>query len=254
MNLKSYYLLIFLLILFSCSKKTAVVDHSVHETKRTVTEKPSNPYNAYNGVNRGMTKGEVIAKLGEPQGKGMVMNNELYHYCQPNDYNNFNLSVLFNEGKVIEVQRMVSKKTDYPDCNSYFSKLRDDAYIRLSKDDLFESLEKDGKVTIANFDIGKVEPKLSLNSQQILQLVKLINANKNAFYIVGHTNNHGSKEENLKLSIQRAASTIKLLEDEYGLKKGKLKPIGKGEESPLYDNNTEEGRKQNSRVEIVINY
>lgn len=260
MNCKSICFSLLLVLFYSCSNKsipkgnTPIQNSEIREEVDKKSTYTTNPFNAYNDVNRGMTVEEVVAKFGEPQNRGKLMLHELYHYCQANEFNNFNLTVLFSEGKVVEVQRMISKKTDYPDCKDYYSILEAQTNKRLSRNDLHELLEKNGKVTIATFDSASFDPKPSLNPTQILELVELINANKNGFYIVGHTNNLGSKDKNLTLSIQRASATIKLLEDQYGLEMNKLKATGEGEVNPLFDNDTLEGRMQNSRVEVIINY
>lgn len=69
--------------------------------------------------------------------------------------------------------------------------------------------------------------------------------------INGHTDNQGSDSYNQKLSEQRAKSVY-----EYLLKKGinnnKIKYKGYGETVPLTNNDTEENRKKNRRVEIEI--
>ncbi|MBN1897557.1 MAG: OmpA family protein [Spirochaetes bacterium] len=68
----------------------------------------------------------------------------------------------------------------------------------------------------------------------------------------GHTDNIGSQSFNMKLSEQRAKSVLDyLLEKNYlDPKQGSYK--GYGKENPIADNRTEEGRKKNRRVEIII--
>ncbi|MEM1325192.1 MAG: OmpA family protein [Bacteroidota bacterium] len=69
--------------------------------------------------------------------------------------------------------------------------------------------------------------------------------------IEGHTDSHGSSSYNQQLSTLRAAA-IK----QYLLKKGiadnRLSSKGFGETKPAQSNDTEEGRKQNRRVEFVM--
>jgi outer membrane protein OmpA-like peptidoglycan-associated protein len=67
--------------------------------------------------------------------------------------------------------------------------------------------------------------------------------------IDGHTDNTGSTEKNLSLSEQRAQAVA-----DYLVKKGVLAQDlfvnGYGQDKPIADNATAEGRKQNRRVEI----
>ncbi|MDX1571390.1 MAG: OmpA family protein, partial [Xanthomonadales bacterium] len=69
--------------------------------------------------------------------------------------------------------------------------------------------------------------------------------------IEGHTDSVGSAEFNLNLSQKRAEAVRDAL-IERGVEKSRLKAIGLGEEFPIADNQTEYGRGQNRRVEIVI--
>ena len=68
---------------------------------------------------------------------------------------------------------------------------------------------------------------------------------------VGHTDNIGSESYNKKLSVDRAASVYNYL-IEKGIPKTRMKYRGFGPNVPVADNNTEEGRELNRRVEIFI--
>lgn len=67
----------------------------------------------------------------------------------------------------------------------------------------------------------------------------------------GHTDNTGTKDHNMKLSNDRAASVKNYLV-EHGVEANRLDSKGYGETRPIADNNTEEGRAQNRRVDIHI--
>lgn len=69
--------------------------------------------------------------------------------------------------------------------------------------------------------------------------------------VSGYTDNKGSEELNNKLSKERAASVVEYLISK-GIEKNRLKYEGKGSSSPIADNNTEEGRQKNRRVEFEI--
>jgi OmpA-OmpF porin, OOP family len=69
--------------------------------------------------------------------------------------------------------------------------------------------------------------------------------------IEGHTDSRGGDKFNKKLSQKRAESVRKYLIDK-GVDGSRMEPKGYGEEQPIADNRTEEGRSQNRRVEFII--
>ncbi len=69
--------------------------------------------------------------------------------------------------------------------------------------------------------------------------------------ISGHTDNTGGDAFNLKLSEQRAQSVCDYLIDN-GISKHRLVSVGYGNSRPFMTNLTEDGRKQNRRVEMRI--
>jgi outer membrane protein OmpA-like peptidoglycan-associated protein len=69
--------------------------------------------------------------------------------------------------------------------------------------------------------------------------------------IQGHTDNTGQEEYNQKLSLLRAQSIKKYLQ-EKGISADRLSVRGFGATQPIADNSTEEGRKQNRRTVIII--
>jgi outer membrane protein OmpA-like peptidoglycan-associated protein len=71
------------------------------------------------------------------------------------------------------------------------------------------------------------------------------------FEIVGHTCDLGSKEDNLKLSQNRAGSLSTYL-CENGIDPDLLKSRGMADAEPLVPNTNEENRRRNRRVEIHI--
>ena len=69
--------------------------------------------------------------------------------------------------------------------------------------------------------------------------------------IVGHTDNVGSDQFNLKLSEGRAQSVKDALV-KRGVAPERIETLGMGKRQPIATNDTEEGRAQNRRVELVI--
>jgi outer membrane protein OmpA-like peptidoglycan-associated protein len=69
--------------------------------------------------------------------------------------------------------------------------------------------------------------------------------------IEGHTDNDASNLYNMRLSQKRAAAVRSYLISK-GIEAGRMESQGFGEDKPVADNATEEGREQNRRVEIHI--
>ena len=69
--------------------------------------------------------------------------------------------------------------------------------------------------------------------------------------VIGHTDNVGEAQSNLKLS-QRRAETVRNVIISMGVEANRLTAIGKGDKEPKTDNSTEEGRLMNRRVEVQL--
>ena len=69
--------------------------------------------------------------------------------------------------------------------------------------------------------------------------------------VEGHTDSTGSREYNLGLSKRRAESVVEFLA-EQGVPRTRLSAVGLGPDHPIADNDTDEGRSRNRRVEIII--
>ena len=65
----------------------------------------------------------------------------------------------------------------------------------------------------------------------------------------GHTDSSGPAELNRNLSQQRAESVRQYLID-AGVAPGRITAVGYGEDRPIADNSTAEGRAANRRVEL----
>ena len=72
-----------------------------------------------------------------------------------------------------------------------------------------------------------------------------------AVTIVGHTDNIGSDATNNPLSMDRANSTRNYLAAR-GVAHSRIATDGRGEREPIADNNTNDGRSKNRRVEIYV--
>lgn len=69
--------------------------------------------------------------------------------------------------------------------------------------------------------------------------------------ITGHTDNSGNEDENKHLSYQRALNVKSYLVSR-GVSNSRIKTKGKGSQNPIGDNNTEDGKLQNRRIEVIF--
>ena len=101
------------------------------------------------------------------------------------------------------------------------------------------------------FDVDKTELKGAAKTN-IANLAESLSKNPQTnILIVGHTDNTGTDEHNMDLSIRRAEA-VKAYIVSGGVSSARLSTQGKGESEPIADNTTADGRAQNRRVEIAI--
>jgi len=101
------------------------------------------------------------------------------------------------------------------------------------------------------FETGKSELKPE-SAQAIAEVAKLLKEDAALkLYVVGHTDNVGALEGNMRLSQDRAQSVVQALVRTHGLEAARLKAYGDGPYAPVASNDSEEGRAKNRRVELV---
>lgn len=76
------------------------------------------------------------------------------------------------------------------------------------------------------------------------------------FLVEGHTDNIGFNKgvliDNWDLSVKRATSVVRVLQNQYGLDPTHISAAGRAEYKPVADNSTTEGKAANRRTRIVI--
>jgi outer membrane protein OmpA-like peptidoglycan-associated protein len=101
------------------------------------------------------------------------------------------------------------------------------------------------------FDSGKAEIKAESDTA-IAQISKLLlNNGALKLYVVGHTDNVGTIEANMKLSKDRADAVVNTLVTKHGIPAARLKSFGVASLAPVASNDNEEGKAKNRRVELV---
>jgi outer membrane protein OmpA-like peptidoglycan-associated protein len=115
------------------------------------------------------------------------------------------------------------------------------------------SINETGKVAVYGiyFDTGKATLKPE-SQPTMLEIAKLLKTNPGLkLYVVGHTDNTGAFDANMKLSMDRAAAVVNALVSKQSVNAASLKACGDGPTSPVATNDTEEGKALNRRVELV---
>ena len=101
------------------------------------------------------------------------------------------------------------------------------------------------------FTSGQADLKVGAASN-LIRLVTFLNQNPGRnVEIEGHTDNVGSDDYNQGLS-QRRAESVRSFLLQQGISSERIAVSGKGEHTPVADNESEGGRQQNRRVEVII--
>ena len=107
------------------------------------------------------------------------------------------------------------------------------------------------KNLIVNFDSNKKDIK-DIYTEEIEKLVNFAKAfNDYKIKIIGHTDNTGNKKANQKLSLRRSTMMKEVLINS-GIDSSRITITGYGEEKPIASNSTPEDKRENRRVEVIL--
>jgi outer membrane protein OmpA-like peptidoglycan-associated protein len=99
------------------------------------------------------------------------------------------------------------------------------------------------------FDSSDLTPAANNN---IAEMAKILQKYEDTNILIeGHTDSRGAENYNQRLSERRAKSVANAL-SKLGVRNVRIKEIGYGQNQPVADNSTEEGRQLNRRVEVAI--
>jgi outer membrane protein OmpA-like peptidoglycan-associated protein len=70
--------------------------------------------------------------------------------------------------------------------------------------------------------------------------------------VEGHTDSYGGDESNLALSRRRAEAVSAFLTNELNVPAFRISAVGYGETQPIANNDTEQGRERNRRIDVII--
>ncbi|TAL25106.1 MAG: OmpA family protein [Aquabacterium sp.] len=87
-------------------------------------------------------------------------------------------------------------------------------------------------------------PQLEQIAMQLKQRPRLLN-------VVGHTDDAGGFDDDLRLSLAGAQAVVAALIRDHGIDIDRLAARGAGSQAPMASNASESGRGRNRRVELV---
>jgi outer membrane protein OmpA-like peptidoglycan-associated protein len=110
----------------------------------------------------------------------------------------------------------------------------------------------EARVNLTGVTFGSGNATLTANAKKILDgVAEQLLANPTVkIEIQGHTDNQGKPAANRDLSERRAKSVVAYLATK-GVKMSRMRSAGYGQDIPIADNNTADGRELNRRIEMV---
>lgn len=101
------------------------------------------------------------------------------------------------------------------------------------------------------FDVNEsdLKPEAEKSLIEVAEILRVYP--RNNVLIEGYTDSTGRKEKNMDLSIARAQAVFDFF-IQNGIDRDRMEIYGLGEANPIASNDTERGREQNRRVEVII--
>jgi len=116
-----------------------------------------------------------------------------------------------------------------------------------------KAIAEKGKLTLYGINFDFNQATIKPESEPILKEVAAVLQKQSDLHlkIEGHTDNVGKPAYNLELSKKRAESVKTHLTEKFQIDASRLSTEGYGDTRPIAKNDTEQGRAQNRRVELV---
>ena len=267
------------LLLFSCvsSKKFK----SEQAKNAELTSKYSTLLGEYNDCQK--NKNDLTAQKSSLETDNSNLKAQVANLQKENEYLKQNSSTLLNQLQAMSVMSGSQAESVKKSLESIGAK---DAYIQnlqqamAKKDSLNMVLVMNLKGAIGNLDDKDINIKVDkgvvyidisdkllfktgkydVSEEAKVVLGKVATVLKNQpdieFMVEGHTDNVPFKSsvllDNWDLSVKRATSVVRILQNQYGLEPSHMTAAGRGEYIPITSNDSSESRAANRRTRIVI--
>lgn len=129
----------------------------------------------------------------------------------------------------------------------------DEDLIRVDASAISEQLASNGSIALYGifFDVDQAVIKPE-SEGALTEIARYLTSDPDAsLFVVGHTDNTGDLSHNLDLSRRRAEAVVQSLTTQHAIPPERLQADGVGPLAPVTSNDTEEGRAQNRRVQLV---
>jgi len=163
-----------------------------------------------------------------------------------------------NERRIKDVDDKAKMEIGRLDSKADAAKARgDEAYMKAETAEKLAKGKVIWEVTLSNDDVkfGLNQAKITDEAKAALEdISRRVKSSDHTVYVEvqGHTDSTGSKEYNMMLGQKRAEAVLRYLNEDAGLPLHLITAISYGEDSPVADNKTREGRAKNRRVVIRI--
>ncbi|NCA70815.1 MAG: flagellar motor protein MotB [Sphingobacteriia bacterium] len=132
-------------------------------------------------------------------------------------------------------------------------KAREQRMVTVDAPEMARAIDATGRIALYgilfDFDQATVKPESAAVLAEIATLLRSDADLK--LLVVGHTDDAGGFDYNRDLSQRRAEAVVARLTQDHGVDARRLLPVGVSFAAPVASNQTEDGRAQNRRVELV---
>jgi len=125
--------------------------------------------------------------------------------------------------------------------------------VEINAEAMAEDIDEKGSVRIYGIHFDTDNATIKENSESTLSEIASLLEQKPELKlgVVGHTDATGGMEHNMDLSVQRAEAVVEALVKSHGISGERLTPYGVGPLAPVANNEDEDGRARNRRVELI---
>jgi len=150
------------------------------------------------------------------------------------------------DSKQVSETNALNSETNNSNSNS--KSIQNSSVVKTNSSDVSVSSFKSGD-NIYYFNSGS--SYININDKLLSNISKELLSTSLSITLIGHTDNSGSEELNNILSLDRANQVSNYFINK-GIPKSRITTKGQGELQPLFTNDTEENKRKNRRVQIIL--